>query len=104
MCIRDRANAYVPNPSSPGGVIGTPIDNPESKPAPPEAFTSMNGLGGATGGGPSMVNSEGTPVKPSDSAANISQSRKSYLRGMSGWTEQQKIDSQTPTDANSGAD
>ena len=32
------ANAYVPNPSSPGGTIGVTNDNPADKPAAPESF------------------------------------------------------------------
>lgn len=94
------ANAYVPNPSSPGGVIGVPNDNPESKPVPPEAFKSMNGFGGATGGGPSVLDDKGMPITPRSSAGEISNSQKSYPRGESSWATSQKIDSKTSTDAN----
>ena len=97
------ANAYVPNPSSPGGVIGVPNDNPASKPAPPDTFKDMNGFGGAAGGGPSMIDAAGLPVKPSDSAAAISNSTKDHPRGESGWTTSQKLNSETTTDANGNA-
>ena len=94
------ANAYVPNPSSPGGTIGVPTDNPKKKPVPPPAFTGMNGFGGANGGGPSMIDAAGMPVKPKDSAAEISKSAKNHPRGESAWTTAQKLDSKTTTDAN----
>ena len=94
------ANAYVPNPSSPGGTIGTPNDNPTAKPVPPESFKSMDGFGGATGGGPSAIDANGMPIKPSDTSAAISVSQRSYPRGESSWTSSQKLDSSTPTDAN----
>lgn len=96
------ANAYVPNPTSPGGVIGVPNDNPESKGVPPETFKNMNGFGGATGGGPSAIDGAGMPIKPSDSSSKISDSQKNHPRGESNWTQTQKLDSQTPTNANSG--
>ena len=41
------ANAYVPNPTSPGGTIGVPNDNPADKGSAPDSFVTMNGLGGA---------------------------------------------------------
>ncbi len=94
------SNAYVPNPTSPGGTIGVPNDNPESKPAPPASFTAMNGFGGATGGGPSAIDSLGLPITPRAAATEISNSTKSYPRGESAWSSAQKIDSQAPTDAN----
>ena len=92
------ANAYVPNPSSPGGTIGVTNDNPADKPDAPESFVLMNGLGGATGGGPSMVDSDGNPISPSAAAAEISQSTKSPgTTGESAWTNSQAINSQTPS-------
>ena len=97
------ANAYVPNPSSPGGVIGTPNDNPSQKPASPPSFINMKGFGGTTGGGPSAIDGEGLPITPQATAEEISQSTKSYPRGESGWTTSQKLDSQTTVDANGNA-
>ena len=97
------ANAYVPNPSSPGGVIGTPNDNPSQKPASPPSFIDMKGFGGATGGGPSAIDSDGLPITPQSTAEEISQSTKTHPRGESGWTTSQKLDSRTTVDANGNA-
>ena len=97
------ASAYVPNPTSPGGIIGTTNDNPAAKPAPPDSFKNMNGLGGTTGGGPSMVDAAGIPITPTSTAAQISISQKSYSKGESSWTASQKLDHQTPVDPNGNA-
>ena len=78
------ANAYVPNPTSPGGTIGVPNDNPTQKGAAPDSFVTMNGLGGATGGGPSMVDANGAPVTPSQTSAQISVSERRDYRHASG--------------------
>lgn len=94
------ANPYVPNPSSPGGEIGVPNDNPASKPASPDSFKNMDGFGGAHGGGPSAIDVDGMPVKPSATSAAIANSQRSYPRGESPWTTTQKIDSKTPPDPN----
>ena len=92
------ANAYVPNPSSPGGTIGVTNDNPADMPAAPASFVSMNGFGGATGGGPSMIDSSGNPLTPSATAAEISNSSKSPgTTGESAWTNSQALNSQTPS-------
>ena len=97
------ANAYVPNPSSPGGVIGVPNDNPTQKPAPPPSFVNMKGSGGAQGGGPAMVDAEGLPIKPSDTSALISTSEKRPgASGESSWTVSQKLNSQTPVNPAEG--
>lgn len=89
------ANAYVPNPSSPGGVIGVPSDNPNHGQPSPATFTTMNGFGGTAGGGPSMIDADGLPITPRASSANISTSAKNGTLGKSVWTAEQKIDSKT---------
>ena len=92
------ANAYVPNPSSPGGTIGVPTDNPQSKPAPPDAFKTMDGSGGTIGGGPSMVDADGMPITPKSTSEEIARSKKDHTRGQSDWTVSEKIDARTPID------
>ena len=92
------ATPYVPNPSSPGGTIGVTNDNPADKPAAPDSFVNMKGFGGATGGGPSMIDSNGNPITPSATAAEISNSSKSPgTTGESAWTNSQALNSQTPS-------
>ena len=91
------ANAYVPNPTSPGGTIGVPTDNPNSKGEAPKSFVEMDGFGGTTGGGPSMLDSNGKPITPQNTSEKISDSQKSPgSLGESAWTKGEKINSQTP--------